>query len=95
MDNKKQREGDFEQSHLEIIKKAIDSGVSICELGFPTQEASGEGPIIKRAHDHCLKKNITLKKCKCFTQRDSYLHQHHRQWTKAAGHGIGETHIHH
>ena len=50
----------YEKS-LEIIKKAIDSGVSICELGFPTQEASGEGPIIKRAHDHCLKKNITLK----------------------------------
>ena len=50
----------FEQS-LEIIKKSIDAGVSICEIGFPTQEASGEGIVIKNAHDHCLKRNITLK----------------------------------
>ena len=49
----------YEKS-LEIIKEAIDSGVSICELGIATQEASGEGPIIKKAHDHCLEKNITL-----------------------------------
>ncbi len=50
----------FEQS-LEIIKKSIDAGVSICEIGFPTQEASGEGIVIKNAHDHCLERNITLK----------------------------------
>ena len=50
----------YEKS-LEIIKEAIDSGVSICELGIATQEASGEGPIIKKAHDHCLERNITLK----------------------------------
>ncbi len=50
----------FEKS-LEIIKKSIDAGISICELGFPTQEASGEGTIIKNAHDHCLKRNVTLK----------------------------------
>jgi len=50
----------FDQS-LEIIKKSIDAGVNICEIGFPTQEASGEGIVIKNAHDHCLKRNVTLK----------------------------------
>ena len=50
----------FEKS-LEIIKKSIDAGVNICEIGFPTQEASGEGIVIKNAHDHCLQRNVTLK----------------------------------
>ncbi len=50
----------FEQS-LKIIKRSIDAGVDICEIGFPTQEASGEGIVIKNAHDHCLERNITLK----------------------------------
>jgi len=37
---------------LELIKEAIDNGVSILEIGYCTSEASAEGPIIKAAHDH-------------------------------------------
>jgi tryptophan synthase alpha chain len=39
---------------LELIKEAIDNGVSILEIGYCTSEASAEGPIIKAAHDHVL-----------------------------------------
>ena len=35
----------FEKS-LELIKKSIDAGVNICELGFPTQEASIERELL-------------------------------------------------
>jgi len=46
---------------LETIKAAIDSGVSIIEVGYCTSEASAEGPIIKEAHDHVLANGGTLK----------------------------------
>ena len=36
---------------FELIKKAIDNGVSIIEIGYCTSEASAEGPVIKLAHD--------------------------------------------
>ena len=39
---------------LELIKEAIDNGVSIIECGYPTSEASAEGPVIKKAHDKVL-----------------------------------------
>ena len=47
-------------SSLNIIKEAIDNGISILEVGFATSEASAEGPIIKAAHDHVLKNNNSL-----------------------------------
>ena len=40
---------------FELIKQAIDNGVSILEIGYCTSEASAEGPVIKAAHDHVLK----------------------------------------
>ena len=46
---------------LELIKQAIDNGVSILEIGYCTSEASAEGPIIKAAHDHVLNNGHTLK----------------------------------
>ena len=46
---------------LAAIKSAIDNGASIIELGYPTSEASAEGPIIKAAHDRCLKNGVNLK----------------------------------
>ncbi len=46
---------------FELIKQAIDNGVSILEIGYCTSEASAEGPIIKKAHDHVLENNFTLK----------------------------------
>ena len=45
----------------ELIKKAIDNGVSIIEIGYCTSEASAEGPVIKLAHDYVLKNGFTLK----------------------------------
>ena len=44
---------DYDQS-LDLMKEAIDNGVSILEIGYCTSEASAEGPIIKKAHDHVL-----------------------------------------
>ena len=45
---------------LELIKEAIDNGVSILEIGYCTSEASAEGPIIKAAHDHVLSNGHNL-----------------------------------
>ena len=49
------------KTSLKIIKQAIDNGISVVELGFCTSEASAEGPIIKAAHDRCLKNKVSLK----------------------------------
>ena len=46
---------------FELIKEAIDNGVSIIEVGYVTSEASAEGSTIKLAHDHVLEKGYTLK----------------------------------
>ena len=45
---------------FELIKQAIDNGVSILEIGYCTSEASAEGPVIKCAHDHVLKNGYSL-----------------------------------
>ena len=49
------------KTSLELIKKAIDNGVSVIECGYPTSEASAEGPVIKIAHDKVLENGDTLK----------------------------------
>ena len=46
---------------LELIKQAIDNGVSVIECGYPTSEASAEGPVIKLAHDQVLENGESLK----------------------------------
>jgi len=46
---------------LELIKQAIDNGVSILEIGYCTSEASAEGPTIKAAHDHVLNNGYNLQ----------------------------------
>ncbi len=45
---------------FELIKEAIDNGVSILEIGYCTSEASAEGPVIKCAHDHVLENGYSL-----------------------------------
>ena len=50
---------DYDQS-LDLMKEAIDNGVSILEIGYCTSEASAEGPIIKKAHDHVLSNGDNL-----------------------------------
>ncbi len=49
------------KTSLQLIKQAIDNGVSIIECGYPTSEASAEGPVIKAAHDKVLENGDTLK----------------------------------
>ena len=44
---------------FDLIKQAIDNGVSVIEIGYCTSEASAEGPIIKKAHDHVLYNNYS------------------------------------
>ena len=59
---------------LELIKQAIDNGVSIIECGYPTSEASAEGPVIKTAHDKVLKNGDSI--CLLYTSpspRDATL----------------------
>tara|TARA_B100001057_G_C22801382_1_gene931654 strand:+ start:985 stop:1785 length:801 start_codon:yes stop_codon:yes gene_type:complete len=46
---------------IQLIKQAIDNGVSIIECGYPTSEASAEGPVIKLAHDKVLENGDSLK----------------------------------
>ena len=36
------------EKSFELIKQAIDNGVSVIEIGYCTSEASAEGPIIKK-----------------------------------------------
>ena len=45
---------------LELVKQAIDNGVSIIECGYPNSEASAEGPTIKAAHDKVLENGDTI-----------------------------------
>ena len=45
---------------FELIKEAIDNGVSILEIGYCTSEASAEGPVIKAVGDHVLKSGYSL-----------------------------------
>ena len=47
---------------LEILKEAASNGASILEIGYPTSEASAEGPIIKRSHDRVIAQKIGLPK---------------------------------
>ena len=50
----------YEKS-LDIIKEAIDNGVSVVEIGYSTSEASGEGPVIKAAQDRVIENGSSLK----------------------------------
>ena len=50
----------YEKS-LEIIKAAIDNGVSIVEIGYSTSEASAEGPVIKAAQDRVIANGSSLQ----------------------------------
>ena len=46
---------------LELMHLFVNSGVDVIEIGVPFTDPIAEGPIIQRAHDRALKKDITLK----------------------------------
>ena len=48
------------ESTLSLIKLFIESGVDIIEIGVPFTDPIAEGPIIQKAHDRALQKNISL-----------------------------------
>ena len=50
------------ETSLEILKEAAKNGSNILEIGYPTSEASAEGPIIKRSHDRVIAQKIGLPK---------------------------------
>lgn len=46
---------------LELMHLFVNSGVDVIEIGVPFTDPIAEGPIIQKAHDRALKKDITLK----------------------------------
>lgn len=46
---------------LELMHLFVNSGVDVIEIGVPFTDPIAEGPIIQRAHDRALKKDISLK----------------------------------
>ena len=50
------------ETSLEILKETAKNGASIIEIGYPTSEASAEGPVIKKSHDRVIAQKIGLPK---------------------------------
>ena len=48
------------ESTLFLMKLFIESGVDIIEIGVPFTDPIAEGPIIQKAHDRALQKNVSL-----------------------------------
>ena len=48
-------------STLEIMHMFVKSGVDIIEVGVPFTDPIAEGPIIQRAHDRAINKQISLE----------------------------------
>ena len=46
---------------LELMHLFVNSGVDVIEIGVPFTDPIAEGPIIQKAHDRALKKDISLK----------------------------------
>ena len=46
---------------LELMHLFVNSGVEVIEIGVPFTDPIAEGPIIQKAHDRALKKDISLK----------------------------------
>ncbi len=50
------------KTSLAIVKKAIDAGADILELGIPFSDPIADGPTIQKADIRSLKKGMTVKK---------------------------------
>jgi len=48
------------KSTLLLMKLLVDAGVDIIEIGVPFTDPIAEGPIIQKAHDRALQKNVSL-----------------------------------
>ncbi|MHC4725897.1 MAG: tryptophan synthase subunit alpha [Planctomycetota bacterium] len=59
---------DFDTS-LRIVKKAIDAGADILELGIPFSDPIADGPTIQKADIRAMKSGINMKKALEFIQK--------------------------
>ncbi|MFH1642450.1 MAG: tryptophan synthase subunit alpha [Nanoarchaeota archaeon] len=59
---------DYETS-LQIVKKIVESGADILELGLPFSDPIADGPTIQAADVRALSKGITTDKCFGFIKR--------------------------
>ncbi len=48
------------ESTLLLMKLFVEAGVDIIEIGVPFTDPIAEGPIIQKAHDRALQKNVSL-----------------------------------
>ena len=48
------------ETTLQLMQLFIESGVDVIEIGVPFTDPIAEGPIIQKAHDRALEKNISL-----------------------------------
>ncbi len=48
------------ESTLHLMKLFVEAGVDIIEIGVPFTDPIAEGPIIQKAHDRALQKNVSL-----------------------------------
>ena len=54
------------KTSLTIVKKAIDAGADILELGIPFSDPIADGPTIQKADVRSLRKGMTVKKALAF-----------------------------
>lgn len=54
------------KTSLAIVKKAVDAGADILELGIPFSDPIADGPTIQKADIRSLKKGMTVKKALAF-----------------------------
>ena len=48
------------ESPMLLMKLFVEAGVDIIEIGVPFTDPIAEGPIIQKAHDRALQKNVSL-----------------------------------
>ena len=48
------------ESTLHLMKLFVEAGVDIIEIGVPFTDPIAEGPIIQKANDRALQKNVSL-----------------------------------
>ena len=48
------------ESTLQLMNLFVESGIDVLEIGVPFTDPIAEGPIIQKAHDRALEKNISI-----------------------------------
>ena len=48
------------ETTIQLMKLFVEAGVDVLEIGVPFTDPIAEGPIIQKAHDRAIQKNISL-----------------------------------